>query len=121
MEEQVPASNGSGVSMKQTQQPFVFVEATYEGDRLSKDAEAMNAMKEEADMEFAKGLRTPWKWKLRKRNWDYMEDNDIARFPRPVHHRIPNFVGAEKAAERLVDLPEFQSARMIKSNPDTPQ
>lgn len=22
--------------------------------------------------------------------WDFMEANDIARFPRPVHHRIPN-------------------------------
>jgi 5-formyltetrahydrofolate cyclo-ligase len=107
--------------MMQYAQSSTFDEAAYEQERLSKDAEAMNAMKQEADMEFAKGLRTPWKWKLRKRIWDYMEENDIARFPRPVHHRIPNFVGADKAAERLAELPEFLSASMIKTNPDTPQ
>jgi hypothetical protein len=44
-----------------------------------------------------------------------------ARFPRPVHHRIPNFVDAEKAAQRLADLPEFKAAKVIKVNPDTPQ
>jgi 5-formyltetrahydrofolate cyclo-ligase len=98
-----------------------FDEASYENDRLEQDARAMDAMKAEADMEFAKGLRTPWKWTLRKRIWDYMEEKDIARFPRPVHHRIPNFVGADLAAERLADLPEFRAANMIKSNPDTPQ
>lgn len=50
-----------------------------------------------------------------------MEEKDIAQYPRPVHHRIPNFVGAEKAAARLADLPEFRQARCIKVNPDTPQ
>lgn len=40
---------------------------------------------------------------------------------RPVHHRIPNFIGADEAAKNLVTLPEFQSANLIKVNPDTPQ
>ncbi|KAG7370841.1 5-formyltetrahydrofolate cyclo-ligase [Nitzschia inconspicua] len=111
----------SSIPNNELQQTFPMDYLDYEKDRLAKDAQAMDAMKAEADMEFAKGLRTPWKWKLRKRIWDYMEDNDIARFPRPVHHRIPNFVGAEMAAVRLVELPEFQAANMIKSNPDTPQ
>lgn len=97
-----------------------FDELAYENDRLEKDAQAMNAMKEEAENEFAK-LRTPWRWEIRKRIWDMMEEKDIARFPRPVHHRIPNFVGAELAAARLADLAEFQQARCIKVNPDTPQ
>jgi hypothetical protein len=38
-----------------------------------------------------------------------------------VHHRIPNFVDAEKAAQRLADLPEFKAAKVVKVNPDTPQ
>ncbi|CAB9530500.1 methenyltetrahydrofolate synthetase domain containing [Seminavis robusta] len=95
-------------------------DAAYEADRLAKDAEAMNAMKEESAAEFAK-LRTPWKWVIRKRIWDLMEAKDIARPPRPVHHRIPNFDGAARAANRLQQLPCFQNASIIKVNPDTPQ
>ena len=118
----------------------IFDEESYEKDRLAKDAKAMDAMKAVADIELNKKgdssdisnnndkqqqqqqqLRSPWKWTLRKRIWDYMEENDIARFPRPVHHRIPNFVGADLAAKRLIQLPEFQSANIVKVNPDTPQ
>ncbi|CAM9716753.1 unnamed protein product [Heterosigma akashiwo] len=50
-----------------------------------------------------------------------MEATDIAEFPRPVHHRIPNFKGAEAANEQLARLPEFQGASCVKVNPDTPQ
>jgi 5-formyltetrahydrofolate cyclo-ligase len=114
----------------------IFDEISYEKDRLAKDAQAMDAMKAMGDTELSKDaninsnddsssktgeLRSPWKWKLRKRIWDYMEEKDIARFPRPVHHRIPNFVGAERAAKNLSELPEFVSANIIKVNPDTPQ
>lgn len=97
-----------------------FDEEAYEQDRLAKDAEAMSAMKDKAAEEFS-NLRTPWKWKIRKRIWDLMEEKDIARFPRPVHHRIPNFDGAELAAERMSALPEFKGANCVKVNPDTPQ
>lgn len=38
-----------------------------------------------------------------------------------MHHRIPNFVDAEKAAARLADLPEFKASAVVKVNPDTPQ
>jgi 5-formyltetrahydrofolate cyclo-ligase len=108
----------------------IFDETFYEKDRLAKDAQAMDAMNALGDAELGKDddgssstgeLRSPWKWKLRKRIWDYMEEKDIARFPRPVHHRIPNFVGAERAAKNLSELPEFVSANIIKVNPDTPQ
>ena len=97
-----------------------FDETSYETDRLSKDAKAMEEMKQIATEEFSK-LRTPWKWKIRKAVWDYLEEKDLAQFPRPVHHRIPNFIGADDAAENLASLPEFQSASMVKVNPDTPQ
>ena len=84
----------------QTVMPHMILdEAEFEADRLARDAEAMAAMKEESEAQFSK-LRTPWKWVIRKRIWDYMEENDIARQPRPVHHRIPNFAGAEKAAAK---------------------
>lgn len=97
-----------------------FNEESYEKDRLSKDAEAMDAMKKESEDEFSK-LRTPWKWVIRKRIWDLLEARDIARPPRPVHHRIPNFDGADRAAARLATLPEFIDAKCVKVNPDTPQ
>jgi len=35
--------------------------------------------------------------------------------------RIPNFAGAEAAAERLREHPAWQAARTVKSNPDSPQ
>lgn len=109
----------------------MFDETSYEKDRLAKDAQAMDSMKAVAEAQMSNRnatnteavgeLRSPWKWKLRKRIWDYMEEKDIARFPRPVHHRIPNFVGGDRAASNLRELPEFRSAQMIKVNPDTPQ
>ncbi len=50
-----------------------------------------------------------------------MEDRNIARFPRPVQGRIPNFVGAEEAAKRLSELEDWKDANVLKSNPDSPQ
>lgn len=38
----------------------------------------------------------------------------------PFGH-IPNFVGAQQAADRLAELPCWQQAHVIKCNPDTPQ
>uniref|UniRef100_A0A6J0UW08 Methenyltetrahydrofolate synthase domain-containing protein n=1 Tax=Pogona vitticeps TaxID=103695 RepID=A0A6J0UW08_9SAUR len=61
------------------------------------------------------------KWDIRQKIWDYMEANNLADFPRPVHHRIPNFKGASCASARLPDLQEFCSARTVKANPDAPQ
>lgn len=61
------------------------------------------------------------KQEIREEIWRIMEERNIARFPRPVHGRIPNFVGAEEAAKRLAELEEWVDARVIKSNPDSPQ
>jgi 5-formyltetrahydrofolate cyclo-ligase len=57
----------------------------------------------------------------RERVWDALEDRGEARFPFPPHGRIPNFAGAEAAAERLASLPEFEAAATLKANPDAPQ
>ena len=50
-----------------------------------------------------------------------MERNDLANFPRPVHHRIPNFKGANTAGEKVVAMDVFKKAKTIKVNPDKPQ
>ncbi|XP_059941587.1 methenyltetrahydrofolate synthase domain-containing protein isoform X1 [Mesoplodon densirostris] len=58
---------------------------------------------------------------IRGQIWDYMEARNLADFPRPVHHRIPNFKGASQAAEHFPRLQAFKMARTIKVNPDAPQ
>jgi 5-formyltetrahydrofolate cyclo-ligase len=57
---------------------------------------------------------------IRERVWALLEREGAARFP-GARGRIPNFVGAEAAAERLAELPEWQRARVVKANPDAPQ
>lgn len=49
-----------------------------------------------------------------------MEKEGAALFPGP-RGRIPNFKGAGKAAGLLSTLPEWQKAKSIKANPDSPQ
>jgi 5-formyltetrahydrofolate cyclo-ligase len=58
---------------------------------------------------------------LRERIWDELEESGAARFPFPPHGRIPNYKGAEDAAERLTDLDAWKDGDVIKSNPDAPQ
>jgi 5-formyltetrahydrofolate cyclo-ligase len=57
---------------------------------------------------------------LRTEVWTAMRTARVARFPGAIG-RIPNFTGAEAAAERLRSLPAWQSARTLKSNPDSAQ
>jgi 5-formyltetrahydrofolate cyclo-ligase len=57
----------------------------------------------------------------RKAVWDALTERKAARFPFPVHGRIPNFKGAKEAAERLLAHPIFRGVRVIKVNPDSPQ
>uniref|UniRef100_A0A8C5QBL9 Methenyltetrahydrofolate synthase domain-containing protein n=1 Tax=Leptobrachium leishanense TaxID=445787 RepID=A0A8C5QBL9_9ANUR len=58
---------------------------------------------------------------IRRKVWDYLEKKDLADYPRPVHHRIPNFKGASHACENLLSMKEFSLARTVKINPDSPQ
>ena len=58
---------------------------------------------------------------LRERTWALLRKRRVARFPFPITDRIPNFVGAERAAARAAELPEWRGARRIKCNPDAPQ
>jgi 5-formyltetrahydrofolate cyclo-ligase len=58
---------------------------------------------------------------LREKIWSEMERLRIAAFPLPCRGRIPNFKGAEAAAERLRQLEEWKKAKVIFVNPDSPQ
>jgi 5-formyltetrahydrofolate cyclo-ligase len=57
---------------------------------------------------------------LRGQVWSAMRQAGIARFP-GVDGRIPNFVGAEAAAEQLRGTREWQKSGRLKANPDSPQ
>jgi len=57
---------------------------------------------------------------LRAEAWSAMQAAKVARFP-GAPGRIPNFTGAERAAERLRGLPAWQAARTVKANPDSAQ
>lgn len=67
------------------------------------------------------GAPYPDKDHARRAIWDALQAEGAARFPYPPHGRIPNFAGAEQAAERLLDHPRLQGLRAIKANPDAPQ
>lgn len=56
---------------------------------------------------------------LRSEIWSLLETR--AASVGSVWSRIPNFVGAEQAAQRLAELPIWQQAKVVKSNPDPPQ
>jgi len=61
------------------------------------------------------------KAELREMVWSLLEERGVARFPRPVRGRIPNFMGAERAASRVLATEEFRRAEAVKVNPDSPQ
>lgn len=61
------------------------------------------------------------KEKLRRLIWSKMEDAGLTLFPKPCFGRIPNFLGAKKAAARLREIPEYRNARVVLVNPDAAQ
>ncbi|WP_435099877.1 5-formyltetrahydrofolate cyclo-ligase [Halarchaeum sp. P4] len=58
---------------------------------------------------------------VRESVWDTLEEEGLARFPFPPHGRIPNFAGADEAAERLAETDAWRDADVVKANPDAPQ
>lgn len=61
------------------------------------------------------------KQRIREKVWRLLEEKDVAMFPKPVYGRIPNFKGAEQAAQKILALKEWEVAQVVKSNPDSPQ
>ncbi|XP_066098336.1 methenyltetrahydrofolate synthase domain-containing protein isoform X5 [Saccopteryx bilineata] len=57
---------------------------------------------------------------IREQIWDYMEARNLADFPRPVHHRIPNFKGSYMACQNIKDLEVFARTQEVKVDPDKP-
>ncbi|MCA1676123.1 MAG: 5-formyltetrahydrofolate cyclo-ligase [Actinobacteria bacterium] len=56
---------------------------------------------------------------VRERVWSLLEREQAA--PPGVHGRIPSFFGADHAADRLITLPVWHAARVVKAVPDTAQ
>lgn len=56
--------------------------------------------------------------RLRRRIWHLMEEAGVLTFPLEVFGRVPNFIGAEQAAELLAQQPEFERAKVIFVSPD---
>ena len=57
-----------------------------------------------------------WKWSIRKRIWDLLERDNVASYPRPVHHRIPNFVGAPMAASKVIKFsPRLKTSFLLSA------
>jgi 5-formyltetrahydrofolate cyclo-ligase len=57
---------------------------------------------------------------LREEVWTALIEAKASRFP-GARNRISNFVGAERAAERLRETEAWRAARTIKANPDSAQ
>lgn len=57
---------------------------------------------------------------IRLQVWKAIEESSARRFPGTAG-RIPNFVGAERAADRLCELDVWKRAKVLKCNPDSPQ
>ncbi|GMN48519.1 hypothetical protein TIFTF001_017684 [Ficus carica] len=100
----------------------VFDEAAYEAERLRLDAKARESMADKSKIETEEEEdEKAWKWVIRKRIWDLMEAMNVAQNPRPVHHRIPNFLGASDAALKFAGLELYRVSECVKVNPDSPQ
>ncbi len=57
---------------------------------------------------------------FREQVWQALEAARVGRFP-GTRGRIPNFIGAERAADRLCELDVWKRSQVLKCNPDSPQ
>jgi 5-formyltetrahydrofolate cyclo-ligase len=61
------------------------------------------------------------KQEARHRIWALLEQEGAVKPPGTAVGKIPNFLGAEAAAEQLATQPVWQRARVLKANPDKAQ
>jgi 5-formyltetrahydrofolate cyclo-ligase len=66
------------------------------------------------------GMKIDSKNEIREKIWRILEKEGVVLFP-GARGRIPNFKGAQIATRLLSTLPEWQRAKNIKANPDSPQ
>jgi 5-formyltetrahydrofolate cyclo-ligase len=57
---------------------------------------------------------------IRERVWALLDEHGVVQPPGAAGH-IPVFAGADEAAARLADLPQWKAARVVKANPDRAQ
>src|SRR2546422_9788990 len=60
------------------------------------------------------------KAEIRQKVWQTIQREGAARFPGALG-RVPNFAGAERAAQLLRELAVWRRALVVKGNPDAPQ
>src|SRR5207245_11801597 len=60
------------------------------------------------------------KAKIRRKVWQTTQREGAARFP-GAYGRVPNFLGAEQAAQLLREMAVWRRALVVKVNPDAPQ
>lgn len=53
---------------------------------------------------------------LRVQTWKKIQKNHMSARPSVIFNRIPNFIGAEKAAELLTETQEFKDSSKLKTN-----
>ncbi|GBC99415.1 hypothetical protein HRbin17_01939 [bacterium HR17] len=56
--------------------------------------------------------------RIRQRVWNTMRDAGVLSFPLDAFGRVPNFIGADRAAALLAEQPEFIRARCVFVAPD---
>ena len=57
---------------------------------------------------------------IREAIWSLLQKQKVARFPGAVG-RIPNFIGAEACARHVAEAAWWQTSKVLKINPDSPQ
>ena len=57
---------------------------------------------------------------IREKVWLRLQEQKVARFP-GAEGRIPNFIGAEACARVIAQMQFWKKAKVLKSNPDSPQ
>jgi len=55
---------------------------------------------------------------IRQKVWRFLQEKNIATFPRPCFNRIPNFIRSWVASEKIKQIPEFNSSRCVFCAPD---
>ncbi|HIQ02879.1 MAG TPA: 5-formyltetrahydrofolate cyclo-ligase [Desulfurococcales archaeon] len=64
--------------------------------------------------------KASWKEELRNKIWGLLEERGVAKFPKPVYGRIPNFHGSETACIKASLLDIVKRAKVVKVDPDSP-
>lgn len=58
---------------------------------------------------------------IRQQVWNLLDQQGVVAGDGSANGRIPNFIGAERAADQLAALPVWKAARVIKAVPDKAQ